>query len=125
GIRGLADLAAEGGVVLVSDEIYHRFSYERPSVSPARFNPQTLVIDGFSKTYGVTGWRLGFAHGPGEIIQQMIKIQQYTFVCAPQPMQWADAVALDVDMTREIQAYRRQRAVLFLGLGVHFVAVNL
>ena len=47
----------------------------------------------------MTGWRLGFAHGPGEVIQQMIKLQQYTFVCAPQPVQWAGIAALDVDMT--------------------------
>ncbi len=88
-IRGLAQLAAERNIALVSDEIYSHFSYERPFVSPASYNPQTLVIDGFSKTYGMTGWRLGFAHGPAEVIQQMIKLQQYTFVCAPQPAQWA------------------------------------
>jgi aspartate aminotransferase/aminotransferase len=123
-IRGLAELAAERGVVLVSDEIYHRFSYERPFVSPAQFNPQTLVIDGFSKTYGVTGWRLGFAHGPGEVIQQMIKMQQYTFVCAPQPFQWAGAVAMDVDMTREIESYRRKRDLVVSGLKDDFEIVE-
>ena len=47
----------------------------------------------------MTGWRLGYAHGPAEVIAQMIKLQQYTFVCAPQPAQWAGIVALDVDMT--------------------------
>ncbi len=81
-IRGLAQLTAERNIALVSDEIYSRYCYDTPFLSPAAFNPQTIVIDGFSKSHAMTGWRLGFAHGPGEIIQQMIKLQQYTFVCA-------------------------------------------
>ncbi len=51
-------------------------------MSPAQYNPQTLVVDGFSKTYGMPGWRMGFAHGPSAIIREMIKLQQYSFVCA-------------------------------------------
>jgi len=108
-IRDLALLAAERNVLLVSDEIYSLFQYDSPFVSPARFNPQTLVIDGFSKSYGMTGWRVGFAHGPREVISQMIKLQQYSFVCAPQPFQWAAAAALDVDMAGHIADYRQKR----------------
>ncbi|OYV80878.1 MAG: aspartate aminotransferase, partial [Planctomycetia bacterium 21-64-5] len=90
-IREVARLAAERGITLVSDEIYRAFCYDVPFVSPATFNAETLVIDGFSKTYGVTGWRVGFAHGPQAVIDAMQKMQQYTFVCAPQPAQWACA----------------------------------
>ncbi|MGH7138327.1 MAG: pyridoxal phosphate-dependent aminotransferase [Pirellulales bacterium] len=115
-IRELANLAAERGIALVSDEIYRAFCHE-PFVSPARFNPETLVIDGFSKTYGITGWRLGFAHGPRAVIDAMLKLQQYTFVCAPQPAQWAGAVALDIDMSSQIADYRRKRDRLLAGLG--------
>lgn len=115
-VRGLAQLAAERDVVLISDEIYKAFCYDQPFISPAKFNPQTVVIDGFSKTYGMPGWRLGYAHGPSAIIQEMIKLQQYSFVCAPQPMQWAGAVALDVDVTPYIDAYRRKRDMLVAGL---------
>lgn len=115
-VRGLANLAAERDVVLISDEIYRAFCYDQPFISPAKYNPQTLVIDGFSKTYGMPGWRLGFAHGPSAIIQEMIKLQQYSFVCAPQPMQWAGAVALDVDVAPYIEAYRRKRDMLVEGL---------
>jgi aspartate/methionine/tyrosine aminotransferase len=115
-IRALAQLAAERNIALVSDEIYSLFCYDRPFVSPARFNPQTLVIDGFSKTYGMTGWRLGYAHGPAEVISQMIKLQQYTFVCAPQPAQWAGLAALDVDMSEHIAAYRGKRDLIVAGL---------
>jgi aspartate/methionine/tyrosine aminotransferase len=115
-IRELASLAADRNVLLISDEIYGAFCYDGPLISPASFNPQTLVVDGFSKSHGMPGWRLGFAHGPREIIQQMIKIQQYSFVCAPQPMQWAGAVAMDVDMGPQIEAYRRKRDLLYDGL---------
>jgi aspartate/methionine/tyrosine aminotransferase len=108
-ILGLAVLAAERNIALVSDEIYNRFQYDEPFVSPAQFNEQTIVIDGFSKTYGITGWRVGFVHGPREIVQQMTKIQQYTFVCAPQPFQWAGAAAMDFDMSGHIAAYRKKR----------------
>ena len=100
------------------------FSYDEPFVSPARYNPQTLVIDGFSKTYGMTGWRLGYAHGPAEIIQQMIKLQQYTFVCAPQPAQWAGIAALDVDMQSHIDAYRRKRDLIVAGLSEDYEVVK-
>jgi aspartate/methionine/tyrosine aminotransferase len=112
-IHKLARLAAERNIVLVSDEIYNRFQYDEPFVSPAQFNERTLVIDGFSKTYGITGWRVGFVHGPREVIQTMIKLQQYTFVCAPQPFQWAGAAAMDFDMTPYIDAYRRKRDFVF------------
>jgi len=115
-LRGLAELAAEREVALISDEIYSQFCYQGPFISPASYNPQTLVVDGFGKTYGMTGWRLGFAHGPAEIIAEMIKLQQYTFVCAPQPAQWAGAVALDIDMRPQIEEYRRKRDLLVAGL---------
>ncbi len=115
-VRGLAKLAAERDVVLLSDEIYRSFCYDGNFISPAQFNPQTLVIDGFSKSHGMPGWRLGFAHGPSEIVQQMIKLQQYSFVCAPQPAQWAGAVAVDTDITPHIKAYRRKRDMLLEGL---------
>lgn len=114
-VRGLAELAAERGIPLISDEIYRSFCHE-PFTSAARFNEQTLVIDGFSKTYGMTGWRLGYAHGPTAVIEALTKLQQYTFVCAPQPLQWGAAAALDVDMQTHIDDYRRKRDMLVAGL---------
>jgi aspartate aminotransferase/aminotransferase len=119
-IRGLAELAAERNVALVSDEIYRLFCYDRPFHSPAAFNPQTIVLDGFSKTYGMTGWRLGFVHGPSEVIEAMIKLQQYSFVCAPQPFQWAGAAAMDIDMSQHVADYRRKRDMLVAGLREHY-----
>ena len=115
-IRGLAKLATEKNIVLLSDEIYRSFCCDEPFVSPAKFNDQTLVIDGFSKSHGMTGWRLGFVHGPAEVIDTMVKLQQYTFVCAPQPVQWAGAVAMDVDMSHYVSEYKRKRDLIVNGL---------
>jgi aspartate aminotransferase/aminotransferase len=115
-VSGIAQLAAEKNVVLLSDEIYRHFCYDESFVSPAKYNPQTLVVDGFSKTYAIPGWRLGFAHGPAAIIQEMIKLQQYSFVCAPHPFQWAGAAAMDVDVKPYIDSYRCKRDMLVEGL---------
>jgi aspartate aminotransferase len=97
-LRELAQLAAEQDIVLISDEIYRVFSYDGEFHSPAEWNEQTLVIDGFSKSHSMTGHRLGWAHGPKAIIQEMAKLQQFTFVCAPQPVQWAGLAACDYDV---------------------------
>jgi aspartate aminotransferase/aminotransferase len=115
-VRALAELAATHNIALVSDEIYREFCYDAPLSHPARWNEQTIVVDGFSKTYGVTGWRLGFVHGPSAIIDKLTMLQQYTFVCAPHPLQWAAVAALDVDMSEQIAAYRRKRDRAVAGL---------
>jgi aspartate aminotransferase/aminotransferase len=114
--RELAELAAERNIALLSDEIYGAFCYEQPVVSAARFNDRTIVVDGFSKSHALTGWRVGFAHGPAEVIEAMVKLQQYSFVCAPQPAQWACAVAMDVDVSGHITDYRRKRDLMLAGL---------
>ncbi len=115
-VQGLAELAQRKGVVLLSDEIYRAFCYDRPFVSPARFNPHTLVIDGMSKSHGVPGWRLGFAHGPAPIIREMLKLQQYSFVCAPHPLQWGGLAGLKADLRCHIDAYRSKRDRLVAAL---------
>jgi aspartate/methionine/tyrosine aminotransferase len=123
-VRGLAELAQRRNVLLISDEIYRSFCYDRPFVSPAQYNPQTLVIDGFSKTYAIPGWRVGFAHGPSAIIHEMTKLQQYSFVCAPHPAQWASVVAMDIDMSPQIEAYHRKRDRLLTGLAGRYEVVQ-
>jgi len=116
-LKDLANLAAEKNVCLISDEIYRVFSYGTPFHTPATWNDQTLVIDGFSKSHSMTGLRLGFAHGPAHIIQQMIKLQQFTFVCAPQPVQWAGIAALDCDVSGRVADYAKKRQYLLDELG--------
>lgn len=115
-LEAVAQLAAQHNVALVSDEIYSRFFYDGPFVSPASFNDQTIVIDGFSKSHAMTGWRVGFVHGPREIISTMLKLQQYSFVCAPQPAQWGALRAMDVSLDQHISDYRRKRDLIYDGL---------
>jgi aspartate aminotransferase/aminotransferase len=116
----IAQLARERGVCLISDEIYHDFSYDQPHVRPAESNPDTLVIDGFSKSYAMTGLRLGFAHGPAEVIDAMATLQQFTFVCAPHPIQYAGLEALRTPVDQQVQAYRRKRDLLVEHLSPRF-----
>ena len=116
-LKGLAELAREKDICLISDEIYRVFCYDKPFVSPVKWNDQTIVIDGFSKSHSMTGLRLGFAHGPSHLIQQMIKLQQFTFVCAPQPVQWAGLAALKCDVSDRVANYARNREFLLKELG--------
>lgn len=111
-LEAVARLAQERGIALVSDEIYSSFFYDGDFVSPAEFNDQTIVIDGFSKSHGMTGWRVGYVHGPKEITSVMLKLQQYSFVCAPQPAQWGALQATEVDLSAYVDDYRKKRDFL-------------
>ena len=124
-VRALAELAAEKDIALVSDEIYLAFCYDEPFVSPARFNEKTIVIDGFSKSHSMTGWRLGWVHGPTEILTEMVKLQQFTFVCAPHPVQWAGLVACDYDISDRVAEYRAKRDFMIAELKDHFEILGL
>ena len=115
-LRALAELCRERGILLISDEVYRSFCYDHPFASPASWNEDVLVVDGFSKTYGMTGWRLGYAHGPSRLIQEMAKLQQFSFVCAPSMAQHAGVAALDQDLTAQIDAYRRKRDMVVAAL---------
>ena len=68
----------------------------------------------------MTGWRLGYAHGPTKLIQEMAKLQQFTFVCAPTPLQYGAVAALDEDLTEHVAAYRRKRDMVVSALSDHF-----
>jgi aspartate/methionine/tyrosine aminotransferase len=114
--RALAELAAKHNIALISDEIYRSFCYDSPLASPAKWNENTIVVDGFSKSHAVTGWRLGFIHGPSAIIDKLTMLQQYTFVCAPHPLQWAALAAIDVDMKPHVDGYRKRRDLIVAGL---------
>lgn len=119
-LKDLAKLAHEKEVALISDEIYRAFCYDEPFVSPALWNPDTIVIDGFSKSHSMTGLRIGWAHGPEHVIQQMTKLQQFTFVCSPHPVQHAGVVAWDYDVSDRVQEYRGKRDYLVSELGQDF-----
>ena len=119
-VEALAKLAAEKDVALISDEIYKSFCYDGTFESPAKWNPRTIVIDGFSKSHSMTGLRLGWVHGPEDVLQQMIKLQQFTFVCAPHPIQWAGVVAWDTDVSDRVEEYRKKRDFMKRELANHY-----
>lgn len=113
-MRELAELCERRGVLLISDEIYDAFTYDEALEdgrfpSPARYSRQMLIVRGFGKTYGCTGWRMGFAAGPLAVTRQMQKLQQYSFVCAPSMAQYGLAHAFDVDLSKQVATYRDRR----------------
>ncbi len=123
-LRDLALLARERGILLLSDEIYRAFCYDTPFSSPAEFSEDVVVFDGFSKAYGMTGWRLGYVHGPRRLVQEMIKLQQFTFVCAPSMVQYAGVAAWDCDVSGYSADYHRKRDRLYEGLRERFEVVK-
>jgi aspartate/methionine/tyrosine aminotransferase len=119
-MRALADLCRRRGILLMSDEVYRSFCYDQPFATPATWNEDALIIDGFSKSQGMTGWRLGYAHGPGRLIAEMAKLQQFSFICAPSMVQYAGVVALDRDLSAQTDSYRRKRDMVVAALGEDF-----
>ncbi|MDB5311464.1 MAG: aspC [Gemmataceae bacterium] len=111
-LKAIADLARDRGIVLMSDEIYRAFHYDTPAASPAAYDGNVLVLEGFGKTYGITGWRLGWVHGPKRVVAEMAKLQQFTYVCAPSPAQAGAVAALDYDVSSIVADYRRKRDML-------------
>jgi aspartate aminotransferase/aminotransferase len=119
-VRGLATLAESHGVTLISDELYRSYCYDSPFASPALHSESVVVIDGFSKSHAMTGWRVGWVHGPKPIVDACTMLQQYTFVCAPQAGQWAAIAALDCPMDLPLAECRRKRDRLMAGLKGHY-----
>lgn len=117
-LKPLVDIIIEKDLYVISDEIYSELTYGRKHVSIASFpgmKERTIVINGFSKSYAMTGWRLGYAAGPSVIMAQMVKIHQFAIMCAPTTSQYAGIEALrngdsDVEMMRD--AYDKRRRYL-------------
>jgi aspartate aminotransferase/aminotransferase len=123
-LERLAELTDKNNVTLISDELYRGFCYDRPFTSAALFSRNAIILDGFSKTHAMTGWRVGYMHGPSEIIDACITLQQYTFVCSPQVGQWAAIAAADCDMSWAFDTCRKKRDRLVEGLRGHYDFIN-
>lgn len=116
-LEEIAKVCIEKDIFVVSDEIYSELTYNgEKHISIAcipGMKERTIVINGFSKAYAMTGWRLGYAVGPAEILKQMIKIHQFAIMCAPTNSQYAAVEALrngdrDIDKMRESYNQRRR-----------------
>ncbi len=126
-MKAMAEIGAERDIVVLTDEIYETFCYDGPCPSIATMYDKSLVLRGFSKSHAMTGWRLGYvAAGEAlrDVVEEMTKIQQYTFVCAPTPFQKAAIAALDYDVSDLVDAYRKKRNLLYDGLKGTFELVK-
>jgi aspartate/methionine/tyrosine aminotransferase len=121
-VRQAVEIARRHDLLILSDEIYEPFLYDdtTPLPSPAALYEKTIILRGFSKSHAMTGWRLGYAAGPDDVIAQMTKLQQYTYVCAPSPLQHAALAVIDAPMTDAVNAYRRKRDIAFEILSKQF-----
>lgn len=121
-LKEIVDVIIEKDIIVISDEIYSELTYQSKHVSIASFpgmKERTIVINGFSKSYAMTGWRLGYAVGPAMIIEQMVKIHQFAIMCAPTNSQYAGVEALkngDTDVETMRDAYDKRRRYLLHAL---------
>ncbi|WP_461812476.1 aminotransferase class I/II-fold pyridoxal phosphate-dependent enzyme [Faecalimonas sp.] len=117
-LEPIAKFVVEHDLFVLSDEIYSELSYQGDHVSIASFpgmKERTIVINGFSKGFAMTGWRLGYACGPKNIIEQMVKIHQYAIMCAPTNSQYAAVEALkncEDEVEKMRTAYNQRRRFL-------------
>jgi aspartate aminotransferase len=126
-IKAVAEIAAKENITILSDEIYNKFCYDGECPSVAEYYERVLILQGFSKSYAMSGWRLGYAAASEalkDVIEAMTKIQQYTFVCAPSPFQKAAIAALDYDVSGFVAAYRRKRDLIYNGLKDKFELIK-
>ena len=117
-LKEIAEVVIENDIYVMSDEIYGELTYKGRHVSIAslpKMRERTILINGFSKAYAMTGWRLGYACAPQEIIKQMTKIHQFAIMCAPTASQYAAIEALrngDEDVKQMKDAYNQRRRFL-------------
>lgn len=114
-LRKIAQIAEKNNLLIISDEVYEKFIYDGKHFSLGSIYPNTLTINGFSKSVGLSGWRIGYAHGPKKIIDEMVKIQQFSFVCVPAFMQKAAVKALEIK-NKFLQQYQQKRDYVYQSL---------
>ncbi len=117
-LEAIAKVIIEKDLFVISDEIYGELTYKEKHVSIAELpgmKERTILINGFSKAYAMTGWRLGYACGPAPIIEQMLKIHQFAIMCAPTTSQYAAVEAMkngDEDVAEMREQYNQRRRYL-------------
>lgn len=129
-LKEIAEIAIEHDLFILSDEIYAELTYDQEHASIAELpgmKERTLIISGFSKAFAMTGWRLGFVLGPEDIVSAMLKIHQYTMMCAPTMAQHAAIEALRTgmdDVRKMVTSYKQRRNFMVksfeeIGLSCH------
>lgn len=120
--EAIEEFVKDTGIILISDEIYSELTFNgKKHVSPAAvgsLKERTVVINGFSKAFSMTGWRLGYTCGPKEIISQITKLHQYSIMCAPTVSQYAAVTAMrdcDAEVEAMIEEYDTRRKLMVKG----------
>jgi len=120
-LKGIAELAIEKDLVVISDEIYEKLIYDEEHYSIASLKgmaDRTITLNGFSKAFAATGWRVGYAVAKGELLESMYKIHQYCMLCAPSVSQYAMLAAFDDpgSIRQMVKTYDARRKLLVKGL---------
>ena len=126
-LKQVAEIASRHEILVMSDEIYDKFCYSGACPSIANYYDNTILLKGFSKSYAMTGWRMAYVAVKDSLkglLNEMTKFQQYTFVCAPTPFQYAAIEALDYDVSDYVKAYAKKRDMLYEGLKDKFNIVK-
>jgi len=124
-IKAIAEWAKKHNIFVISDEIYDRFIYDLPHVSVKKYLPEgTLVLGGMSKTWGMPGWRVGYALAPKWLYEKMVVLQQFSYVCAPPPFQLASAEGLDFPIEPWLDDYRKKRDFIYDALKDYYPGIK-
>lgn len=118
-IRAFAEIADDHNITIISDEVYEHFIYEGEHVSPARYSDNVITVNATSKTYAMTGWRIGYVAAKAEYTEQMLKVHQYVQACANSIAQKAAFAAVTGPMDQVIkmrEEFRKRRDVLVKGM---------
>ncbi len=113
-VKAMSEIAKDHKLYILSDEVYHNFVYEGEHWSFARFHDDTIIVNSFSKSLAVTGWRIGYVATSKEIVKQLSKVQYYTLACPPTPTQYAVLEGIDLRdkfTSQMIEEFRRRRDV--------------
>lgn len=124
-VKGLADIADDHNLILISDEIYEKIIYGKKHYSPARYSENVITINGFSKTYAMTGFRIGYIAAPPHLTEELLKVHQYTVTCATSLSQKAALAAVEgpqdsvVEMVNEFKRRRDLVVRRLQGMGIN------
>lgn len=113
-VKAMSEIAKDHKLYILSDEVYHNFVYEGEHLSFARFHDDTIIVNSFSKSLAVTGWRIGYVATSKEIVRQLSKVQYYTLACPPTPTQYAVLEGFDLTerfISQMIEEFRSRRDV--------------
>lgn len=123
-IEKLIAVAKKHDLWIISDEVYESFDYDYKFTSLGPLYPKSIVLNGFSKNLAMTGLRIGYALGPKKIIDDMVRLQQYSFVCAPSISQHAVIENLDIDISEQVDKFKKRRDLIYDKLKDHFDIVE-